>query len=106
MLASQVRTWLAQPKITAVLRVRRGEGEPASQSHQGQRHRPQRKSGCTGALYPCEPPRPESLARLGASMYGHYNGHSTDQLRSQALEYMVQVPAHPIRVLIEVSLGK
>ena len=45
--------------------------EPASRSHQGQRHTPQQKSGCTGAIYPCKPSRPESRARLGASMYGH-----------------------------------
>lgn len=37
---------------TAALAVRRSEWEPISQSHQGQRHEPRQKSGCTGAIYP------------------------------------------------------
>src|SRR5262249_27850327 len=57
MMASQVRPGLAQPKMSAALRVRQSEWEPASRSHQGQRHRPQQKSECTGAIYPCKPSR-------------------------------------------------
>jgi transposase len=37
------------------LRVRKSDWEPASRSHQGQRHLPQQKSGCTGAIYPGKP---------------------------------------------------
>jgi hypothetical protein len=53
-MANQVRPWLIEPKTSAALRVRKSEWEPASKSHQGQRHTPQRKSGCTGAIYPCK----------------------------------------------------
>lgn len=38
--------------MSAALAVRRSEWEPISQSHQGQRHKPHQKSGCTGAIYP------------------------------------------------------
>src|SRR5580700_5933127 len=69
-MANQVRPWLVKPRMSAAPRVRESDWEPASQSHQGQRHAPQQKSGCTGALSPCKPSRTESLARLGASMYG------------------------------------
>jgi proteic killer suppression protein len=41
--------------MTAALQVRKSEWEPTSQSHQGQRRRPQQKSGCTGAIYPRKP---------------------------------------------------
>src|ERR1700720_4113086 len=68
-MANQVRPWLVEPRTSAALRVRRSDWEPASQSHQGQRHAPQQKSGCTDAIFPCKPSRAESLARLGASMY-------------------------------------
>src|SRR6516164_8704030 len=65
-MANQVRPWLAESEVSAALRVRQSDWEPASQSHQGQRLMPQQKSGCTGAIYPCKPSRAESLARLGA----------------------------------------
>src|SRR5215472_16951806 len=54
-MASQVRPGLAQPKTSAALRVRKSDWESTRRSHQGQRHRPQQKSGCTGAIYPCKP---------------------------------------------------
>ena len=69
-MAKQVRPWLAESSLSAALGVRGSEWEPASRFHQGQRHTPQRKSGCTGAISPRKPSRTESLARLGASMYG------------------------------------
>jgi hypothetical protein len=53
-MAKQVRPWLAEPSRSAALRVRESEWEPASRSHQGRRHTPQQKSGCTGAIYPCK----------------------------------------------------
>ena len=80
-MAKQVRPWLAKPGTVAALRVQVSDGEPASRSHQGQRHAPQQKSGCTGAIYLCKPSERESLARLGASMYDRRLQPSCQQSR-------------------------
>lgn len=61
-------------EMSAALAVRRSEWEPISQSHQGQRHEPHEKSGCTGAIYPSN--HHELIAwQTGASMYGQGRGH-------------------------------
>ena len=49
-MAKQVRPWLAKPRTSGAPRVRQSEREPTSQTHQGQRLRPQQKSECTGAI--------------------------------------------------------
>jgi transposase len=46
----QVRPWLAKPTASGAARVRESEREPISQTHQGQRLRPQQKSECTVAI--------------------------------------------------------
>src|SRR5450631_4485274 len=51
-MANQVRPWLVKPSTSGAPRVRKTDWEPASQSHQGQRHAPQQKSECTGASCP------------------------------------------------------
>ncbi len=54
-MAKQVRPWLAKPKMTAAPRVRESDWEPISQTHQGQRLKPQLKSECTGQSDPVSP---------------------------------------------------
>ena len=65
-MAKQVRPWLAEPEIfVARQRCVRPIEEPTSESHQGQRRRPQSKSECTGAIFSFSPSRIERLANGG-----------------------------------------
>ena len=48
--AKRVRPWLAKSRTAAAPRVRESNRKPISKTHQGQRHMPQQKSECTGAI--------------------------------------------------------
>jgi hypothetical protein len=109
MMARQVRPWLEHPRTSAALRVRESDWEPASRSHQGQRQAPQQKSGCTGAIFTCESSRTESLAKLGASMYGRSPPGTIGQERSYAPRANCSrhstMPARSIAVQVAAAVG-